>query len=64
VTPAVLAAVVAALVGVGHTAAHRIFADEVANRKTGVKKATIVVTALTFVSVYLVASGALEGIVG
>ena len=63
-TPAALAAVATAVVGIGHTVAHRVFADEVANRKRGIKQATIVVMGLTFAVVYLAASGSLEVLVG
>lgn len=62
-SPAVLATLVAAVVGTGHYVTHRLFGDEVLFSKTAVGKAGIVVTGLTWLAIYLVAGGG-TGVVG
>jgi hypothetical protein len=55
---AVLATLVAVLVGGGHYLAHGYFGDEVYFSKAGVSKAGIVVTGLAWFGTYAAAGGA------
>jgi hypothetical protein len=59
---AVLATLVAAVVGTGHYATHRYFGDEVYFSKAGVSKAGVVVTGLAWFGTYIAAGGAAAAI--
>lgn len=61
---ALLATVVALVVGGGHWMAHRVFGDEVYFSKSGVSKAGVVVTGLAWFATYLIAGGGLAALLG
>jgi hypothetical protein len=56
-TAALAATLIAAIIGFSHWLSHRAFGDEVYNSKSGVGKATVVVTAVAWILTYVAAGG-------